>query len=257
LVLDFIGNIRLDKVTESLINEFIAYRQDMVTYTTYRGDLVVLKAMINYFYKRDVLEKNPFKHIPIRQISTNPVYLNEKDVEKLLNLEYDKRSWMRNFFRVALLTGFRRGELATLRWDNIDYEKGEITVYGKTGQRFFPIKGYDELKSTLDDIPKESPYVFHKTRKKDKGFHEDKLSTYTREVFNKLDFDPKYTLHSLRHTFGAHQYMGGTPLEKIQLMMGHKNIYVTQMYAHVDITGEDVSNGLTYSSLISQPFKKD
>jgi len=256
LVLEFIGNIPLNKIDENLINEFIDYRSDLACYTTYRGDLVCLKAMLNYYYKRDILNSNPFRHIPIKQIPTNPVYLNEDEVEQLINLDYPKRPWMTNFFRVALLTGFRRGELVGLKWSDIDYQKNEITVIGKTGLRTFPINGYEILINTLEEIPKKSEYVFHETKYESKPIINDKLSNYVREVFNHLEFSRRYTLHSLRHTFGAHQYRGGTPLEKIQLMMGHSTIAVTQMYAHIGITGSDVSNGLQYASLISTPFSE-
>jgi site-specific recombinase XerD len=38
--------------------------------------------------------------------------------------------------------------------------------------------------------------------------------------------------HSLRHTFGTHQALKGTPVHVLQQLMGHASIKTTQRYMH-------------------------
>ena len=186
LIQRYIGNPTIDKITESIIIEFISQRQNEVSYTTYRGDLICLKAFLSYYHRRDVILSNPFRYIPIKQINAKPVYLNYKEVKELMSLEYPARPWIENFFRIALLTGFRRGELVTLKWKNIDLRRGCITIFGKSGKRHFPIDGYAELLKTLQKIPQSPIYVFHQSRDDTKRINKDRLSNYVREVFNFL-----------------------------------------------------------------------
>jgi site-specific recombinase XerD len=44
------------------------------------------------------------------------------------------------------------------------------------------------------------------------------------------------SLHSLRHSYGAHLVMAGVPLRTLQVLMGHASFATTERYAHI---GED------------------
>jgi integrase len=44
------------------------------------------------------------------------------------------------------------------------------------------------------------------------------------------------SLHSLRHSYGAHMVMAGVPLRSLQVLMGHASFKTTERYAHI---GED------------------
>ena len=50
--------------------------------------------------------------------------------------------------------------------------------------------------------------------------------------------------------------MHETPIEKLLLKLGYKNINVTQIYAHITITGKDIGKGLKYSRAIGNPFRE-
>ena len=41
------------------------------------------------------------------------------------------------------------------------------------------------------------------------------------------------SLHSLRHTYGAHLVMAGVPLRTVQVLMGHASFKTTERYAHL------------------------
>jgi site-specific recombinase XerD len=268
LIKNYIGDIFLHEISEEKINEFKSIRKDEVSETTLRGDLICLRALFNYFIKKKQIVDYPFENISIKQLKPKVEYLTVSEVYKLLSHDFKDNPWMLNFFKIALSTGFRRGELATLKWKNIDFEKHKIVAYGKTGEIEFPTDGYLELEillqqmyetektSATNENRKVSEYVFHQDKSPLKPYHEDKLSQFTREVFDNIGLNKKYSLHTLRHTFGTHLYKQGVPLEKIQLLMGHSSIETTLIYAHVAVSGKDVAEALPYKKYIFRPFSK-
>ena len=44
------------------------------------------------------------------------------------------------------------------------------------------------------------------------------------------NLDPKYTFHSLRHSFGTRLTESGVPINQVQLLMGHSDISTTGIY---------------------------
>ncbi|NIT60961.1 MAG: tyrosine-type recombinase/integrase, partial [Aliifodinibius sp.] len=52
-------------------------------------------------------------------------------------------------------------------------------------------------------------------------------------VFRQLDFPEDYCLHTLRHTFASHLALKGVPIQQISLLLGHKDIQTTMIYAHL------------------------
>ena len=47
------------------------------------------------------------------------------------------------------------------------------------------------------------------------------------------DNQPYITFHGTRHTFASHWMMNGGDLYKLQKILGHKDIKMTQRYAHL------------------------
>ncbi len=92
-----------------------------------------------------------------------PAYLTLGQLERLLEYTHwheenvedavgrsPELGWLRDAVRIALATGLRRGELANLRWDDVDLEEGQIHVRNrreeghrtKTGaERVVPVRG--------------------------------------------------------------------------------------------------------------------
>lgn len=152
-------------------------------------------------------------------------------------------------YATALYTGMREGEVAGLRWDRIDLAKRLITVeFSYDGPtkggvvRHVPI--LDPLLVLLEEWRPKCPgaLVFPNQRG---NMHRESARVF-QEVFHRvLDSAgfPKNTVngrprrhivfHDLRHTFASHWMMNGGCIFKLQRILGHKQIQMTQRYAHL------------------------
>jgi integrase len=131
---------------------------------------------------------------------------------------------------VALNTGMRLGEILSLTWDRVDFERGVITVERSKndGVRHIPIN--KQLTEELEAVKliATGKYVFSKsTGEPFKDIKNGFWSTLRRSGIRKCRF------HDLRHTFASHLVMNGTDITTVKELLGHKTISMTMRYAHL------------------------
>ena len=130
----------------------------------------------------------------------------------------------------ALNTGMRKGEILTLKWEQIDLLHGYISLIDtKSGEgREVPIN--DTLKGVFEAMPHsvESVYVFTDKNGKPYRWLTHSFGTAMRkaEICN-------FRFHDLRHTFASQLVMKGVDLTTVKELMGHKKITMTLRYAHL------------------------
>ncbi len=132
--------------------------------------------------------------------------------------------------RLLALTGCRVGEILALRWDEVDFEHGELRLGDtKTGRSVRPLGDVAaELLRTLPTRP-ESPYVLP-------GAIEGQPLTEIKRVWHAVRYAaglPALRLHDLRHSFASVPADGGVSLLVIRSMLGHSRVATTERYAHL------------------------
>ena len=133
----------------------------------------------------------------------------------------------------AIHTGFRKSELLSLTWGNVDFRHQLVTVeagYAKNGEaRSIPMTSF--LTEALKPIrihgdPKTC--VFRNSEGKP---YRD-VSTAFNSAVNRARITD-FTFHDLRHTFASRLVMRGVDLTTVKELMGHKHINMTLRYAHL------------------------
>lgn len=178
--------------------------------------------------------------LPKQQINT--VYITRDQLKNLVSKSVNEL--FKTIFQFAFYTGCRRGEIHNLRWNCIDFIEQTITIGDNDfqtksrQQRVIPmsktlykiLKAYS--KSRKKAITKNS-YVFTKSN----GFRycEDAASKYFKKMVQGLGLDENLTFHSLRHSFASHLVQSGVSLYKVQKLLGHSSIKVTERYAHLNV----------------------
>jgi integrase len=137
---------------------------------------------------------------------------------------------LRHLVEIALETGLRKGELLSLRWDNVDLRNRMIRVeHSKNGDRR-DVPMTERAYEILQALPRrlDTPYLFATPDGKPQA---DLKKAWGNAV--KRSGIQNFTFHDLRHTFASYLVMGGADLRSVQTLLGHKDITMTTRYAHL------------------------
>ncbi len=135
---------------------------------------------------------------------------------------------------VALNTGLRRGELFSLTWDDIDFERSMLTVKGDTAKngktRHIPLNqiAFQALKNWRNTNDSMSSIFFN--AKKGTAFTHVKKSWAN--LLKKADIN-NFRWHDMRHHFASKLVMAGADLNSVRELLGHADIKMTLRYAHL------------------------
>ena len=161
--------------------------------------------------------------------------------------------------RLLLLTGCRKDEIRTLKWDDIDRSSGTIHLRdGKTGLRHVPLA--PAVLAVLNEIPRidgnpwvivgNSPAIHLGAGSLD--YHWQKIRSLA-----KLE---KVRLHDLRHSYASRALALGEGLPMIGELLGHRKVETTARYAHLMKDAEKASAnkvGASISSMLNREASRD
>jgi len=132
--------------------------------------------------------------------------------------------------RLLLLTGARRNEVLTLRWSEVDFERGALRLTdSKTGAKAIPL-GPTAL-AILAATPRleGNPYVIPGRRAGGRLVGLFRPWVRIRERADLGDL----RLHDLRHSFASIGAAAGLGLPILGSILGHKSHATTARYAHL------------------------
>lgn len=132
--------------------------------------------------------------------------------------------------RLLLLTGCRKNEIVTLKWDDVDRVAGEIRLRdGRTGLRHVPLTS--AVKSVLASIPRVegNPWVIAGDSP---GGHYKGLGSAWMRIRERAGLED-VRLHDLRHSWASRALSLGEGLPVIGKLLGHNRIATTARYAHL------------------------
>jgi len=265
-----LGNMQLKNIRPDHIQKFLndmsggKVRDMPLAPWTVQKAKVILSGAFEQAIRNQIIPYNPVK-------ATVPPKMEQKDIRVLT--EDEQKDFLRAvkghrleaLYILTLATGLRRGEAIALTWDNIDFDSNTLTVKGsvsrvldtdtrktyltlsepktKSGRRQVPIL------SSLAQVLKE-----HKQRQDDEiaaagsAWQDNNIvfasniGTYTepRRVnmsMNKITDAaglPRFTFHSLRHTFATRMLEANISAKIVQDVLGHADVTLTlNTYSHV------------------------
>jgi integrase len=169
-------------------------------------------------------------------------FLDSDEIERLLAV---CPPYLKDCVICAINSGMRRGELLSLKWDQVRNGFIYLTETKTDEARQIPINS--DLEALFKKIRKKqhlkSSYVFLYNGKPMKDIHVGLTAALKRAGIAGV------TTHTLRHTFASHFVMRGGSLKDLQELLGHRNITMTMRYAHLSqehkMKAVHLLNGLT------------
>ena len=206
---------------------------------TINRHLATLKHMFTKAVEWDMVEEETLKRVRrVKMLEENNRrlrYLSNEECKALVDACCDH---LKPIVITALNTGMRKGEILSLKWDNVDLHHGFILLdYTKNGERReIPINA--TLKATLEDLYKGSekrprridiPFVFYDDKTKTRFVRIQRAFTGACRRAKIKDF----RFHDLRHTFASQLIMAGIDITTVKELLGHKTLTMTLRYAHL------------------------
>ncbi len=240
------GNLKIDSITKKEIENF--HRSFSETPRMGNRILEIMRVMFNTAVSWEILEKNPTQGIKKFPEHKRERYLSEDEISRLTKtLDAEPNQMSANIIRLILLTGSRKGEVLSARWQDFEDEvwakPAFLTKQNKISRIPLSQEAVDILQKMKTKIVSEKKlatftdnrivsteqYLFYNTQTKT---HQKDIKRFWLEVCKKARIKDA-TIHDLRHTFASVLVSNGIGLEVIGKLVGHSNIRTTQRYAHL------------------------
>lgn len=218
-----------------------------------------LRSFYGYYYKRQVIEKNPTLLVDMPKLHEQAIVrLDTDEVASLLeHVEscgskltgqakvYYEKTKERDLAILTLLlgTGIRVSELVGLDIQDVDFKNNGITVTRKGGNQMVVYFG-DEVeqalrrylstsRSAITPLPEYENALFLSTQRRRMGIQavENMVKKYAKQVTP----NKKITPHKLRSTYGTALYKETGDIYLVADVLGHKDVNTTKKhYAAID-----------------------
>lgn len=195
-----------------------------------------LSAVFSFARRSEIVTRNPCETAAVKKTDNHKErFLTLEEIrrfgEALRELEKDGTNRKAlDIMRLWMLTGCRREEIASLKWQEVDFEHGCLRFGDtKTGKAVRPIGAAAVAVLKTIEQTDNSEFVFP-AGEGDSYFRGYK--TPWKKVVEKARL-PGVTPHTLRHTMGSTAISSGEAMAFTGAILGHANPRSTAIYAHV------------------------
>jgi integrase len=234
----FFGDSRLDHISTNRIEEFKRVRREEgVKASTINRDLRFLAQTLKQAERERYIGRSPFDLGKFFANETRerrkPHILSYEEQEKLLAVAPPR---IRVLTVLGVETGMRTGEMAGLRWKDIDLLAGVVHVTESkslSGIRSVPLSGFSKtelLKWRSLVGPEFSEWVFPALSNRRHPLQGGRKAWAS--ALKKAGI-PFFPIYNLRHAFASRMTAAGVSPITIAQMLGHASTQIVPRYAQV------------------------
>lgn len=179
---------------------------------------------------------NPCQHVKPFKESSRERFLQVDEMRPFFAALATEPPVWRDFWLMALFTGARRGNVASMAWKDLALEQGVWLLPGdqmKNGQPQAIVLPPPAVQ-LLEERAKErtGPWVFPSMRTPEQPIQDPRKSwKRVTEAAGLEDLRP----HDLRRTLGSWQAIAGASLQVIGASLGHKDLKATAVYSRLQL----------------------
>lgn len=236
------------------VERFITKRQNEgMPIATLRKILVTMNQIFNYAVRHKILITNPLS-VAERPKSNQNVVEDPNDKMQILQPEQIKAllgavksQKYKTLFQLAAFSGCRQGELLALKWKDLDWAAGQISIRRTFNhQKFYPPKTKSSIRcvdigpATMQALklwkvacpPNDLGLVFPNEAGGPIN-HNNMVSRYFNPALKTAKIQ-RVKFHALRHSYASIQLNQGRNIKYIQTQLGHSSPTVTlNIYSHL------------------------
>ncbi len=242
--LKFSGAQNLKHITADIVEKYKVKRVHEVSKSTVNRSVTVIKAFLNRAVQLGYLEKNPGQFIKkLKEEERQIKHLSDEEVKKLLKVCSPR---VQQIVTIFLLTGMRLGELAHLRWKDVDFRHNLIHIQNQpdwTTKSLRPrvVPMHPTVKQIMESLPrkKEQQYIFEtESGKTVESYLRAEILRYAKLA------GVSANVKMFRSTFASNLVMSGVDIYAVSKLLGHHDVKITEKhYAH--LTQNFLSESLT------------
>lgn len=255
-----IGDIK-DVNAKKVQKIFDLMKKEGLSLATTRSRYSIIMAFLNSCYQKKYISFDPYLFIrKVFKYRAHKKPLDKNELSRLLSADlFYKKSCDFQYYRnkallgLLIYSGLRASEIVCLRKTDVYLSKRYINVLRGKGKvtRIIPIE--EPLVSWLSNYLRfrkkmHSKYLFVGLFSKGK-LNRNTITQIMKKIARSAGLSKKINSHLLRHSFASQMLKGGVPLEQLMILMGHKDIEMTAMYAKPD--KEMINDALLSNPLIS------
>ncbi len=156
-------------------------------------------------------------------------YVSKEELPTLIAAIDEEDIYARSAIWLYLLTEFRKSELLSAKWEQIDMEQGQFILPDPKNNKplYHPLS--EEAKAVLSGIPRieGNPYIFCG---RNLGKPLSDIKSHWSRVRERTGFTD-LRIHDLRRTMGSWLVQAGNSLYLVSKILNHKDIRTTERYA--------------------------
>ena len=209
--------------------------------------IIALRSFLKYLAKRDIKSVSAEKVELGKQEQREVSFLELDELERLLKSpEGNSLDSLRDRAVLSTLfsTGMRVSELCSLNRDEIDINRGELSIRGKGGKIrvvFLSDQSKEDLTNYLAKRSDVDEALFIRIPRS-KTFSKDSDLRLTPRSIQRLVkkhtikagiMGKKISPHTIRHSYATDLLRNGADIRSVQAMLGHASVTTTQIYTHV------------------------
>jgi integrase len=163
-------------------------------------------------------------------------YLTMEEYQRLLEAAEEGPWYLRPLIELSANTGLRRGNLLSLRWEEIDLETRVIRKTITKNNRTLALPLTERVVQILEALQEgregDAAFVFPHWEGQQAGRPILDIKNSFRAALRRAGIG-NFRWHDLRHCFGSWLVRGGAKLVAVQKLMGHRSNRITMRYAHL------------------------
>jgi len=217
----------IQEITTWQIEKWKVKRKEELKPASVNRELGLLKNMFTKAVEWGKLNENPSRRAKRLKGEVKRVrFLMSDEIQTLLSNCPDH---LKPIVTVALHTGMRKGELLGLKWDQVNFEQGIVTLTETKNNERRDIPMDETVRNLLKGLGTENniPYVFLRDGQPLKFVDESFRTAVANSEIEDFHF------HDLRHTFASNLVMAGVDIMTVKELMGHKDLTMTLRYSHL------------------------